>query len=52
MRHLAARVHARVGAASHGQGGRLSERQSPPERLLDSLLDRCEARLSGPAVEG
>jgi hypothetical protein len=52
MRHLAARMHACVSATSHGQYRRLSERQGPPERLLDALLDGREAWLSGPAVEG
>jgi hypothetical protein len=52
MRHLAARMHACVSATSHGQDRRLSERQGPPERLLDASLDGGEARLSGPAMKG
>ena len=51
MRHLAARMHARIGTAGDGQRGRLGEPQRPPEGLLDRLLDGGQARLAGPAVE-
>jgi len=52
VRHLTPRVHAGVSPPGHGQQWRPGERQRPPQRLLDGLLDGGQAGLGSPAVEG
>ena len=49
MRHLAERMHARVGAPGAAHGRALAGQ--PDERLLDRLLDRAPVRLPLPADE-
>ena len=52
MGHLAARVHAGVGAARHGELHGLGEPQHGRERLLEHLLHGAHAAaLPGPARE-
>ena len=50
MDHLAAGVHAGVGAAGHGDPDRAADQQG--QGLLQDALDGAQARLDGPPAEG